>query len=222
MSAKQNHVLLCDFRLFRMIRQKHVLGFEVPIYLRHVDLLMAEDNETFEEKYVVMCNSCHTMDEFSELEQTFEKYKEYVNSRAQDVIIQHIIANGFDRYLEYKVKNKELQLVTISAERYDRDDELSVVHQFNDIVDYILSFESNVYRIETTISNDQYVATISRELIDPDFVIDIGHTCYRENNEYKDYTNYLHESIMLHNSIYLGDSDIDYEFDSDCDYSDGD
>lgn len=206
----------CDFQLFRMIRQKHVLGFEVPIYLRHVDLLMAEDNETFEEKYVVMCNSCHTMDEFSELEQTFEKYKEHVNSRAQDVIIQYIIANGFDRYLEYKVKIKELQLITISAERYDRDDELSVVHQFNDIVDYILSFEDNVHRIDTTITNDKYVATISRELIDPDFVIDIGHDCYRENDVYKNYTNYLNESLKMISSIHLGNGIIDD------DYSDGD
>ena len=210
----------CDFRLFRLIRQKHKLGFEVPIYLRHVDLLMANDNETFEEKYVVMCISCHTMDELSELEQTFEKYKEYVNTKAQDVIIQHIIHNGFDRYLEYKVKNKELQLITISAERYDRDDELSVVHQFNDIVDYILSFEDDVHRIDTTVSNDKYVATISRELIDPDFVTDIGHACYRENDAYKNYTNYLHESLIMQASIHLGDCDNDYEFDSD--YSDGD
>lgn len=210
----------CDFRLFRLIRQKHKLGFEVPIYLRHVDLLMANDNETFEEKYVVMCMSCHTMDELSELEQTFEKYKEYVNTKAQDVIIQHVIANGFDRWLEYKVKNKELQLITISAERYDRDDELSVVQQFNDIVDFILSFEDNVYRIDTTISNNNYVATISRELIDSDFVIDISHVCYRENYVHKNYTNYLNESLIMQASIHLGNSDIDYEFDSD--YSDGD
>ena len=214
----------CDFRLFRLIRQKHKLGFEVPIYLRHVDLLMADDNETFEEKYVVMCNSCNTMDEFSELEQTFEKYKEYVNSRAQDVIIQHIIANGFDRYLEYKVKNKELQLITISAERYDRDDELSVVHQFNDIIDFILSFEDDVHRIDTTISNNNYVATISRELIDSDFVIDISHVCYRENHVHKNYTNYLNESLIMQSSIHLGNGVVDYDYDcdSDCDYSDGD
>lgn len=212
----------CDFRLFRLIRQKHKLGFEVPIYLRHVDLLMTGDNETFEEKYVVMCNSCNTMDEFSELEQTFEKYKEYVNTKAQDVIIQHIIHNGFDRRLEYKVKNKELQLITISAERYDRDDELSVVHQFNDIVDFILSFEDNVHRIDTTVSNDKYVATISRELIDPDFVTDIGDACYRENDTYKNYSNFLNESLIMQSSIHLGNGVVDYDYDSDCEYSDGD
>ena len=171
-----------------------------------------------------MCNSCKTMDEFSELEQTFEKYKEYIGSRINDIICQHVIASGFDRWLEYEVKNKELQLITISAERFNTDDELFVVHQFNDIVEFILSFESNVHRIDTNIKEDKYVATISRELVDPDSVVDIGHVCYRENDAYKNYTNYLNESLMMSASIHLGNGIVDYEYDSDfdCDYSDGD
>jgi hypothetical protein len=115
--------------------------------------------------------------------------------------------------LTYKVKDIESQIVTISAKKFD-EDEASTVIQFNELVDYILEFDNYVDRVETTVTNDKYVATLSYTMNHPEIIDYVSRICVECN-----YRNPLTESIILTDSIYLGECDIDYDFESDYSFS---
>ena len=200
-------------RLLKLIRQKYRLGIEVPIYLKHVDLLWSPDNQNFSENYAVMCNSCNGTNENTELRLTFDKYQEYVVDKIQDLIYKHVTLNGFDRMLTYKVKDIESQIVIITAKRFD-EDEASTVIQFNELVDYILKFEDNVDHVETTVTNDKYIAILSSTMNHPEIIDYVSRICIECN-----YRNPLIESIILTDSIYLGECDIDYDFENEYSFS---